>query len=75
MRILWELRGDALSFRSLQSATGGVSPTVLNARLSELREACLIVNTPGGYELTDSGRELCRALVPLYEFAEDWGRS
>lgn len=75
LRILWELRGDALTFRSLRAAAGGVSPTVLNARLSEFREARLVVVASDGYELTESGRELCRALTPLYEFAEDWGRS
>ena len=75
LRVLWELRGDPLTFRALREATGGVSPTVLNARLAELRDADLVASTRSGYELTGTGRELCVALVPLYKFAEEWGKS
>ncbi len=40
LRIGWELReGRTLSFRGLQDACGGISPTVMNQRLRDLREA------------------------------------
>jgi len=32
LRVIWELRRDRLTFRALQEACGGVSPTVLNER-------------------------------------------
>ncbi len=38
LRVIWELREGRLTFRALQEACGGVSPTVLNERLRELRE-------------------------------------
>ena len=43
LRMGWELRdGRTLSFRGLQEACGGLSPTVLNQRLRDLREAGLV---------------------------------
>ena len=39
LRILWELRNAALTSRALRTACDEASPTVLQARLSELREA------------------------------------
>ncbi|MGV2481272.1 UNVERIFIED_CONTAM: helix-turn-helix transcriptional regulator, partial [Salmonella enterica subsp. enterica serovar Weltevreden] len=30
MRVIWELRGDPLSFRALQASCEGMSPSVLN---------------------------------------------
>ena len=33
LRVIWELRGGRLTFRALQQACGGVSPSVLNERL------------------------------------------
>ena len=37
LRVIWELRDGRLTFRALQEACGGVSPTVLNQRVRELR--------------------------------------
>lgn len=39
LRILWELRDEALTSRALREAYDRASPTVLQSRLSELREA------------------------------------
>ena len=41
LRIVWELREDAKRFRELQEAIGA-SPTIINTRLAELREAKLV---------------------------------
>ncbi len=73
LRIVWELRDEALTFRTLAARCGGVSPTVLNARLAELREAGL-VEAADGYALTTRGRALVRALMPLMGWAEDWAK-
>jgi DNA-binding HxlR family transcriptional regulator len=75
LRVLWELRDAALSFRALQSACGDISPTVLNQRLAELREAALVEAGGGGYALTPLGRDLIVAFEPLSRWALRWRRS
>jgi DNA-binding HxlR family transcriptional regulator len=73
LRILWELREQSLTSRALRTACDGASPTVLQARLSDLRQADLVELIPGdGYRLTAQGRELQENFLPLYRFAERW---
>jgi DNA-binding HxlR family transcriptional regulator len=74
LRIVWELREGPLTFRALQDATDGISPSVLNARLGDLRAAALIVQTDHGYALTDLGRELFTKFLPLVAWSEKWAR-
>lgn len=74
LRILWELRAGPLPFRALRDACGGVSPGVLNTRLAELRGAGVVASTDAGYATTAAGRELCRAIEPLQEWAQRWSR-
>lgn len=73
LRILWELRGEALTFRALQEAAG-TNPSVLNTRLKELREAGIVAQTNEGYALTSHGRNLLESLLPLVEWAEGWAK-
>lgn len=76
LRILWELREGPLNFRELQSASGGLSPSVLNARLAELRETKIVELLPSeGYGLTKLGRELLTQLAPLTVWSEKWARA
>lgn len=42
LRVLWELRAEPATFRELRDRCGGLSPTVLNVRLKELREAGIV---------------------------------
>lgn len=72
LRVVWELRGGPLSFRALQAACGDLSPTVLNQRLAELREAGLATLDEPGYALTPIGRELIGAFTPLTAWALRW---
>jgi DNA-binding HxlR family transcriptional regulator len=73
LKIVWELREGALTSRALRAACGDASPTVMQQRLSELREAGFIAKRDeGGYELTPLGRELLQTSLPLYRFAERW---
>ena len=60
------------SIRDLQAHCGSASPSVLNARLKELREVGLIEKVEGGYALTTSERELFERLEPLGDWAMDW---
>ena len=62
-----------MSFRDIQSACDNLSPTVLNKRLQELREATIIILQDGeGYQLTDEGMALLQLLKPLNEWSEQW---
>lgn len=71
LRIIWELRQQRLTFRELQQACGGVSPTVLNSRLAELRELSIVAGSDGtGYQLTPAGRDLGASLSKLHTWAE-----
>ena len=71
LRMLWELRGEALTFRALQDACQ-TNPSLLNTRLRELRESGLVDHADGGYHLTDQGRKLYAALQPLLDWARGW---
>jgi DNA-binding HxlR family transcriptional regulator len=52
-----------------------VSPTVLNQRLAELREAGIVAHEDGsGYGLEAEGVALLEALAPLHAWAAHWGR-
>jgi DNA-binding HxlR family transcriptional regulator len=73
LRVLWELRGDPLTFRALQDACE-TNTRLLNTRLTELREADLVEHAEGGYRLTDEGRRLTKALKPLSAWADQWGQ-
>jgi DNA-binding HxlR family transcriptional regulator len=73
LRILWELRDTTLTSRALRTACDEASPTVVQARLSELREAGFVeLGEGGGYGQTPLGRELCETFMPLHKFAERW---
>jgi DNA-binding HxlR family transcriptional regulator len=75
LRILWELREQPLTSRGLRAVCDEASPTVLQARLSELREAGLVELKPAsGYGLTAMGRELQENFLPLHRFAERWSK-
>jgi DNA-binding HxlR family transcriptional regulator len=73
LRIVWELRDAPLTSRALRAACDEASPTVLQARLTELRAARLVELRKGeGYALTPLGREFLEAFLPLYGFADRW---
>src|SRR3954453_1943169 len=76
LRIVWELREDrALTSRALRTACDEASPTIMQARLSELREAGLVeLMQSDGYRLTALGRELSENFTPLHRFAERWSK-
>jgi DNA-binding HxlR family transcriptional regulator len=76
LRILWELRDQTLTSRVLRAVCDEASPTVLQARLSELRQAGFVELVPSsGYRLTAMGRELQETFLPLHRLAERWSKS
>jgi DNA-binding HxlR family transcriptional regulator len=75
LRVLWELRdGQPLTFRELQSRCDSMSPSVLNERLAELREAGILTRAGGGYRLTGDGSSLLHSLAPLNDWARRWAK-
>src|SRR5215475_7406863 len=76
LRIVWELRENrVLTSRALRTACDEASPTVLNERLKELREAGFVdLGEGSGYALTPLGRELSAHVLPLHRFAERWSK-
>jgi DNA-binding HxlR family transcriptional regulator len=76
LRIIWELREDrALTSRALRTACDEASPTIMQARLSELREAGFVELVAGdGYRLTALGKDLSENFRPLSRFAERWAK-
>ena len=75
LRLVWELRDGPRRFRDLQDAIGA-SPTIVNTRLAELRDARLVsLDAEAGYRLTPLGEELLRLCLPLHQWAEKWAKS
>jgi DNA-binding HxlR family transcriptional regulator len=74
LRAVWELRAGPLTFRELQERCEGVSSSVLNDRLRELRDAGIVGHGDGGYSLTPEGIEFAQAYMPLEAWAERWAK-
>lgn len=75
MGVLWTLSKEGpCTFRQLQELCDSVSPTVLNARLKELRQAGLVEHGEGGYQALPLGRELYDLLVPLGSWSRKWAQ-
>jgi DNA-binding HxlR family transcriptional regulator len=75
LRIVWELREEPRRFRELQDLIGA-SPTIVNTRLAELREAKLVeLDDATGYRLTALGNELLRLFLPLHVWSEKWAKA
>jgi DNA-binding HxlR family transcriptional regulator len=72
LRILWELREQRLSFRQLRDKCDNVSPTSLNLRLKQLRQAELIDLDENGYGYTRRGRQLGGHLLKMNKWADEW---
>lgn len=76
LRMLWELRDGPLGARSLRERCDGMSPSVLYERLGDLTGAGLIVQRDDQrYELSEVGRSLGEALIPLDRWARRWAET
>ena len=75
LRIVWELREEPKRFRDLQDLIGA-SPTIVNTRLADLREAKLVeLDEAAGYRLTALGHELLQLFLPLNTWSEKWAKA
>src|SRR6476646_5496460 len=71
LRIIWELRDGPLTSRALRTACDDASPTVMQARLSELREAGVVELLAGdGYRVARLHRELIERARRLHPYVE-----
>jgi DNA-binding HxlR family transcriptional regulator len=75
LRVIWELRADALGFRELQRRCEQMSSSVLSTRLATLMEADIVHLEDDGYYLTPLGKDLITALRPLQTWAEAWNKA
>jgi DNA-binding HxlR family transcriptional regulator len=75
LRVVWELRDGPLKFRPLQQACGDISPSLLNRRMKELRDAGLVDLSIEGYHLTALGSGLYHAFEPISVWANYWAES
>ena len=74
LRIIWELQDGPAKFRALRKACDGVSPSVLNKRIGELRDLGFIKKTDDGYALTSDGESLADRLRKLDRWARRWDK-
>lgn len=74
LRILWELNAAPGTFRDLQDRCDSMSPSVLNQRLAELRDAGIVTTSDDGYRLTSEGGDLLDLLAPLSRWSKRWAR-
>lgn len=75
MGALWQLcENGPATFRDLQARCEGISPTVLNTRLKELRRAKLVEKTDAGYAATKLGAELHAMMTPIANWSRTWAR-
>lgn len=75
MGIIWNLSQGAATFRSLQASCETISPSILNRRLKELKEAELIDRSLDGYHLTEMGEELFGLLKPFGVWSLTWAQT
>lgn len=72
MGVVWQLNGQPCTFRELRARCDGVSPSLLNQRLKELRATGLIDHDGDGYILTELGEELSQQLASLGTWSKRW---
>ncbi len=74
MGIIWNLDRGPATFRALQKSCETISPSILNSRLKELREAKIIDRSLDGYLLTPMGKELLILLKPFGSWSINWAK-
>lgn len=74
MGVVWQLQGGPYTFRELQERCELISPSILNSRIKDLREADMAERTLDGYQLTKRGHELIALLRPFGEWSIEWAK-
>lgn len=74
MGVLWQLQDGPYTFRELQQRCESISPTILNSRIKDLREAEMAERTLEGYQLTERGGRLIQLIRPFGDWSREWAR-
>lgn len=76
MGIVWQLQEASCpcTFRELQERCESISPSILNSRVKDLREAGIVERTLEGYRLSERGRKLRELLLPFGDWSREWAR-
>lgn len=74
MGVLWQLQDGPYTFRELQERCESISPSILNSRIKDLREAEIAERTLDGYKLTERGRDLIGRIRPFGEWSRKWAK-
>ena len=74
MGVLWQMQNGPFTFRELQDKCESISPTILNSRIKDLRDADLAERTLEGYRLTPRGEKLIAILQPFGDFSMEWAQ-
>ncbi len=72
MGVVWNLQKGPCTFRDLQDRCESISPSILNSRIKDLREADIMERTIDGYVLTERGEKLISLLLPFGEWSLSW---
>ncbi len=74
MGVIWQLQNGPYTFRELQERCESISPSILNSRIKELKEAGIVERTLDGYQLTERGNELTKLLLTFGEWSKIWAK-
>ena len=72
MGVLWQLQNGPYTFRELQEKCESISPSILNSRIKDLREAKIVERTLHGYQLSERGNNLVEIIRPLGKWSRKW---
>ena len=74
MGVLWQLQNGPYTFRVLQEKCESISPSILNSRIKDLREAEIAERTLDGYQLTERGYKLIELIQPFGDWSREWAK-
>ncbi len=72
--VLWQLQHGPYTFRELQDTCESISPSILNSRIKDLREAEIAERTLKGYQLTKRGHQLITLIRPFGDWSREWAK-
>jgi DNA-binding HxlR family transcriptional regulator len=74
MGVIWQLQNGPYVFRELQQKCESISPSILNSRIKELKNADIVKRTLDGYQLTKRGHEIIKILRPFGDWSRKWAK-
>ncbi len=70
--VIWQLQNGPYTFRELQEKCESISPSLLNSRIKDLRNADIVERTLHGYQLTKRGHALVQLIRPFGDWSREW---